>query len=163
MSSMRAAALALCLAVASMSACSGKQGSSSVGDTGGSSGRLTKAQYIARGDAICKDMNEVPDKIAEPEDASDIGAVADYLQQSLDETRPKVDELEALQPPAGDQDVATRMNDTYDQLLAKEAEVIAAARARDNERYDQAQAEVKELTMKLSEEASAYGFEVCGT
>jgi hypothetical protein len=155
-----ALAIALSVTAASLSACSGKQEPST---TAGSSGRLTKAQFIQRGDAICKEMNEVPDKIAEPENASDIGAVADYLQESLDQTRPKVEQFKALLPPAEDQAVATRMASIYDQLLAKEAEVIAAARARDHERYDKAQGEVKGLTMKLDEEASAYGFEICGT
>jgi hypothetical protein len=154
-----ALALALSLAAASMGACSDKQGPGAEGST---SGRLTKTQYVARGDALCKEINEIPDTIAEPQDATDVGALAGYLQQSLDRTRPKVEQFKALRPPAQDQPVATRMSGAYDQLLAKEAEVIAAARARNGRAYRKAQDEVKSLTAKLSKEASAYGFEVCG-
>lgn len=159
MSAKLALALVLSLAAASASACSKQEPSAA----GNASGRLTKTQFVARGDAICKEINEVPDDIAEPGNASDVGAVADYLQQSLDRTRPKVEQFKALRPPARDQAVADRMGGTYDQLLAKEGEVIAAARAHNAEAYTKGQDELRDLTEKLGQEASAYGFEVCGT
>ena len=152
-------AVAFGLAAVLVSGCSSKQSS---GTPGAASGRLTKAEFIARGDAVCKEIDEIPDTINAPAETSDIGAAADYLQQSLDKTRPKVAQLEALRPPAADQAVADRLRTTYDQLLAKEADVIAAARARNQAAYTTAQGEVAALIKDLHDEASAYGFRVCG-
>jgi hypothetical protein len=159
MSGRLALAVAIGLAATSLSACSGKQESAASGNP---SGRLTKAQFIARGDAVCKEIEQVPDTIPAPADTSDIGAVADYIQQGLDKTRPKVEQFKALRPPASDQAVADRLKSTYDQLLAKEVEVIAAARAHNQAAYQTAQDAVGELVAKLRDEASAYGFKVCG-
>jgi hypothetical protein len=152
-------AVAIWLATTALSACSSKNESSGGGDP---SGRLTKAQYIARGDAVCKEIEQVPDTIPAPEDTSDIDAVADYIQQGVDKTRPKVEQFEALQPPVSDQAVADQLKSTYDQLLAKEAEVIAAARAHNQAAYQKAQDEVGTLVEALGKQASAYGFKVCG-
>lgn len=62
------------------------------------------------------EINEIPDTIDAPAETSDIGTAADYLQQSLDKTRPKVEQLKALRAPAGDQAVADRLRTTYDHL-----------------------------------------------
>ena len=154
-----AVAVAVGLAAAVLGACSSKQSSA----TGGAaSGRLTKAEFIARGDATCKEINEIPDTIDASAETSDIGAAADYLQQSFDKTRPKVAQLETLRPPAADQAVADRLRSIYDQLLAREADVIAAARARNQAAFATAQGEVAALIKELHDEASAYGFKVCG-
>ena len=126
-------------------------------------GRLTKAQYIAQGDAVCKEIKEVPDTVAQPTDENDNAAVAAYFQQALDATKPKVEQFRALEPPVSDQAVADEMNATFADLLATTGDIIAALRQNNADAARSADETLTTIRDKLTRTAEGYGFTVCGT
>jgi hypothetical protein len=162
-----ALAMALALVAASLGACSGKHRSDATGSPkapdASDAGRLTKAQYIAQGDAVCKEINEVPDTITKPADEKDNVAVAAYFQQSLDATRPRVEQFRTLEPPKADQAVADQMNAAFGELLATTGDIVAALRQKNADAVKSADETLKTLGEKLARTAKDYGFTVCGT
>jgi hypothetical protein len=129
---------------------------------------LTKAEYIARADAICKveeaKRAELEQQVAElaPITSGETRVVAALLRKQADNQRAEVKELTALGPPAADAaDLASLLSilgaeitdlddwaDAYDRRNAKE---IRSSQAR-----------VAAHNAEASSLARGYGFKVCG-
>jgi hypothetical protein len=129
---------------------------------------LTKAEYIAHADAICKTEGakraELEQQVAElaPITSGETREVAALLRQQADNQMAEVKGLLALQPPSAD---AASLASLLSILSAQITDLDDWADA-----YDQRNAkEIRSLQIRIAEhnaEASAlahrYGFKVCG-
>jgi hypothetical protein len=60
-------------------------------------GGLSKSELVAKGDAICKRVNDQVAKEPEPKTAKDLQALAD---KTVEISNPAIDDMEALEPPS---------------------------------------------------------------
>jgi hypothetical protein len=63
----------------------------------GCGGGLSKSELVAKGDAICKRVNDQVAKEPEPKTAKDLQALAD---KTVEISNPAIDDMEALEPPS---------------------------------------------------------------
>jgi len=147
----RAAGAVAALALAGVAAgCGG-------GDGGGD--RLTKAEYIAQADAICKAANEKIDALGEPASLEEVAALA---TSAIEIQEGSLAELRALKPP--EEDEAT-LNEAYalvEQQVEVGKKVKAAAEAGDLEAIQTLIAENEPLDDQADKIAADYGLTECG-
>ena len=131
------------------------------GDAGGSGDTLPKAEYIERGDEICKAIEEgtqgypVPPPDAPP--AAHQRFMADVLEV-VDEARA---DFQSLPAPDGDEDAKKTFDGYWDRVTSYIERARDAAAAEDKAEYDRLLAEM-EGDESLGEAFRDYGFEVCG-
>ena len=81
-------------------------------DSDEESGPPTRAEYVERGDAICQELYEQRDPLeAQAAEAGVRGKddeAAGIFENAADITENRVADLEALEPPAGDEEAAPR-------------------------------------------------------
>ena len=141
---------------------------------GGSSNgpRLTRAELIAKGDAICtkykkknQELNKnAPAKTPNDPSATDaqVKAAAPILEQLADNLRAAHGEFAKLNPPA---DVESDWNNTLDDLdqLATKLDTAAqSAQALDRQRVVNEYGGILRLNHRISTFEQDYGFKVCG-
>jgi len=150
-------ALAMLL-VAILAGCGGGDGSSSTSSTAGD--ELTKAELIAKGDAICKDAH---DRFAElqttppttPEET------ATFTQQLIDITESEVSQLRALAAPASVKPALDDYLKAMDKNVAVLKQGLAAAQNSDATAYAKAQAKAVKDQVERLQLAQAVGFKEC--
>ena len=166
----RIGCLALSVVIATLlSGCgSGGSSTSSGGPTtssGASSastgnGRLSKADFIAQGDAICE-ANVVKEKAVPQPSGSDVKAAASYLPQLLSIVADEDAKLRALKAPAADQATIDAALAELDSALADFRKAETAANAGNAATFQSesraAQVPANDATTKLH----AYGFQHC--
>ncbi len=147
----RAAAAVAALALAGVAAgCGG-------GDGGGD--RLTKDEYIAQADAICKAANEKIDALGEPETMEEIATLA---ADAIEIQTKSLADLRALKPPEADE---AKLNEAYaliDQQVGLGKEILEAAKAGDLEKIQKILAEGKPIDDQAGAIAADYGLKECG-
>jgi NTP pyrophosphatase (non-canonical NTP hydrolase) len=152
----------ICLAGAALWIATGCGG----GDT--STESLTKADYIAQADAICKSERAKRDELESqvndlaPITSQDTGEVADLLRQSSENLKGEIRQLRALHPPPADAGTLDSMLST---LGAEVAETDRWADAYDNQDEREIrllQVRIADLTARASGIAQRYGFKACG-
>jgi hypothetical protein len=121
-----------------------------------------KEAYIARGDAICGEIDALRGTIPVPPEDTD-AALAVYFQQLQDATRPKVDEFRALQPPEADRTVADELKGLFGELLAANDGLIAAYRQGGPDAIRAADDAREAVLERLEAVAAGYGFVVCSS
>jgi hypothetical protein len=154
----RIAALLLIALVAPLAACGGDDDDG--GDAGGD-GELTKAEYIAAADEICKDNNDAGEDLEAPaeDDSDDLARFFTDGIEILEETR---DRLADLDPPADaeaiNQSQVTQLDDGIEAF--KEARDLA-----EDGDYEGAIEIVNEVEPDRAADqlAADYGLEVCGS
>jgi hypothetical protein len=137
---------------------------------GGSGKRLTKAELISRGDAICtryRDKNRALQNTApqlDPINSSeaDLRKIGSVLPKVADNVRGAQSELSKLSPPS---DVQSDWKNTLDDLGSIASRLDAAASAA--EKLDRQQivseyGEIGRLNRRITSFESDYGFHVCG-
>jgi hypothetical protein len=164
----RSALVVLTLAVAA-GGCGGGNESKSTGGTESTSTKpLSKKTFIARGDAICADLQSqlVPivsrvERAREMEGARQMSELAAIWHDQRDLTQRFRDRFAALSPPRGEKARVDSFVDTLDDGLDASDEIVSALDAGHQpsrkvmERY--ASAVYRGNTL-----ASGYGFTVCG-
>jgi len=130
---------------------------------------LTKAEYIAAGDAICRNHRARREGLEKQ--AADVGPivskdqahrVADLLRLASDNLMVEVRELQGLQPPTAD---ASTLGSMLSNLSAQASEIDDWADAYDNldaREIRRFQARIVEDTATATGIAHGYGFKVCG-
>jgi hypothetical protein len=140
---------------------------------GGSGGRrLTKAELISRGDAICskyRAKNQALNKDAPAKNPTDPSAsdaevrkAAPVLRKLADNLRDARDELGDLRPPSDVESDWDNTLDDQDQLASKLDEAAAAALALDRQRVVVEFGEILRLNRRINSFETDYGFRVCG-
>ena len=127
---------------------------------GGDSGeRLSKAEFVAQADAICRKYEARLDALGQPTNVTELRAFADKALPIAKDGR---DELDDLKPPEN-------LEDTYDAWLEQGDEAIEIVeRLRDAaEEQDQAEigkiaADAQRTDAEANRLAGELGFEQCG-
>jgi hypothetical protein len=125
-------------------------------------GRLTKREFIRKGDAICRQTNAASAKTPVP-DPKDIRATADYLRTSSKLLMAQDDQLDALKPPKQDE---PRLRDVFSRQRAALAQLQDAANQYQLGDQDTAQATANNADTALLEvrqDLQGYGFQDCST
>lgn len=142
-------------------------GSDDSGDGGDSvPSELTKAEYVERADSICQQLYEQRDPLeiqaAKAAQAGDREQGASVFDNAADVTDNRLDEIEALPVPAGDEKQVQA-------ILGSGGTVADSARAAAEAiRDDDVKALAKEstrgrtATQQFNKRSIAYGFLVCG-
>lgn len=138
-------------------------------ETGESSAKpLTKAPFIDRADAICREVKRAQqphtDRLRALTRGADLRRVAPILEDALAQTRTGRERLQRLRAQAPREDRATL--DAYfaaaDRLLAAGARLAAAAKSGDRAEGRRVAAGADALSEEQRRRADEYGFEDCG-
>jgi hypothetical protein len=150
-------------------------GSASSSSSGGSADAaattLTKAEYIARSDAICRDdqkriapINKAIDDL--PRDSQGRGTPKDivpYLDQALEITKDGLAKLKALPIPADGKATAERWLASTEETVAALAELREAANANDRAKALAPSERVTRLSDEQRGLAKQYGYKDCNS
>jgi hypothetical protein len=137
-------------------------------DTGGGQAatteRLTRAEVIEQGDAICTEFRNRRAEIErEAERTSDLGQQADFVRELADEGESVADQLDELAVPSEDEAVI----DNYIALAREQIVLVRrTAKALDEGNVDNATALAEsgqETAARLRRIAQEYGFKVCSS
>jgi hypothetical protein len=157
-------------AALAVAACGDDKSSTSSSPRPGGSGQAAaappaKAAYIARGDAICRDVARATQKYADQIDAlprgSKPGAAAGILDAGLAETRKGLARLRALPPPREDRATLDAYYDSFGRSLSAYAKLVDAARDDDRTQATKLAAQTDALAGEQRRLAKRYGFRRC--
>ncbi len=159
---MRRALLFTALAAVVLAGCSG----------GGGGARLSKAELITRGDAICtkyRAKNEALNRDAPARNPTDPQATDEQVKKSgpileklSDNVRAARGEFADLHPPADVESDWRNTLDDLDQIADKLHAVAVAAVKLDRQRVVNEYADILRLNNRVSSFEKDYGFRVCG-
>jgi hypothetical protein len=129
---------------------------------GGSSGdgddSLTKEEWIAEADALCKqslaEVNAIPEPITEDD-------FDEYLTDVLAAARRFDPEFAALEPPEGDEETVRKLVALNEEKTRLFEELVAAVRAQDAAKVQRIVNEGTTKTNEFAAAARAYGSEEC--
>lgn len=124
-------------------------------------GRLTKAEYITRADAICREINEKGGEVSRPT-GRDPEALAEYADKTIEFVEPRVERFKALKGPESDQASIDELNASFDRLISNLKGVAAAIRSGDREAGRKVTTELQMAIDKNRRLAKQYGFKECG-
>jgi hypothetical protein len=131
---------------------------------------LTKAEWIAKADAICAATKEetAPLKAEAnalkeaPENASTYQKLAEVLKAGTASIPKETAALRALEPPSGDQEIIQKMIGTVEANATLGDSMADALENSDLERFEALNEQAKENTTKAKGLAQGYGLKVCG-
>jgi hypothetical protein len=139
---------------------------------GGGGARLSKAELIKRGDAICtkfRNKNQALNKNAPAKNPTDPSATDEQVKASVpilnklaDNLRAARGELAGLKPPADTASDWQNTLDDLDQIASKLDSAAAAAKKLDRQRVVNEYGDILRLNHRVSTFESDYGFKVCG-
>ncbi|HEX3326853.1 MAG TPA: hypothetical protein VHV50_07655 [Actinomycetota bacterium] len=126
----------------------------------GSDKPLTKAQYIAKADQICKDANEKTAALGTPS-TTDPQALARFLTKSGRIITDAVAKLQRLQPPKADEQKIHRLVQGLQTSASYFPALIRAVKAQDTQKIQQLAQQLQQSSLQGSQIAQSYGFHVC--
>ncbi len=121
----------------------------------------TKAQYIQQANAICKEMNDALDAIADP--GSDPGKYADAIDEVHDVIYETATKLRDVPMPTGEEDALLAIYSKVDIITRDLANLGAAVRAADVEKINRIEATLGADQDAANDASNAYGLTVCGS
>jgi hypothetical protein len=152
----RTFAIAVTLAAATLPVLAGCGGS---GDAAPTTTSLSRADYLARADAICARVDAKIRAIPAPRSVTQLIGIAD---KNLAYTEPAVRRLRALTAPADFAPQAREVVDGLAHQIALIRRLREAAASNDVHAIDEIGVEGKQASAKLGTAASAAGFKDCG-
>ena len=159
--------IALCALAAIVAAgCGGDHEDSTAAGASTTARSLTKADYIAKSDAICGQANQTIRSlnltIAGALQQGDNQAAANAVDTGLDRLRTLDSQIADLPMPAGDEGILTRLNAARAQSLALIEHLGGAFADGDNARVQRLTAQLDLVAKRTRAIAGPYGFQVCG-
>jgi hypothetical protein len=143
-----------------------------VAGCGGGGGKLSKAEFIRRGDAICgkyRAKNEALNKEAparnptDPEATDDqVKASGPILEKLSKNVRSARGEFEDLSPPANAESDWKNTLDDLDQIGDELHDAAVAAVELDRQKVVNLYSDILRLNRRVSSFEQDYGFKVCG-
>jgi hypothetical protein len=134
---------------------------------GDDSSELTKDEFITQADQICADFNAQATADQEEFRAllnqGDFAAAADNFDQTAEANDEALSEIEALQPPAEDQETIDRWIEIGEEQLDLADEFSVALRNEDAQAINALGADVERLTNESNQIADDYGMVDCGS
>jgi hypothetical protein len=143
--------LSCLVAVALLAGCGGSGGDND--DAG-----LTKAEWIAKADALCKRSRAEVNAIPEPETEDDFD---EYLVDVLATARRFDPEFAALAPPEGDEETVRKLVELNEEKTRLFEQLVAAVRAQDAPKVQRIVNEGTAKTNEFAAAARAYGSKEC--
>jgi len=135
------------------------------GSSGGG-GTLTKAQFITKAAAVCRDTKKAQlpytDKVSKLPDRTDIKRVAPLLVGALGESRKGYDELRDLPAPKQDKAQLDAYFAAAERLLDALEDLANAAEESNRPAGAKVARETQALTADASVKAQDYGLKGCG-
>jgi hypothetical protein len=132
----------------------------------GGSDRLTKAELITRGDAVCKTFSDkagpIGQDITAAPSADNLSQYATAFGQLETVFSDMIDSLKALSPPEADQSTWDSITSGLTNELAALREAKTAAEGGDLTAFNAAGTKIGQLDGQTSQLATTYGFQVCG-
>src|SRR5919205_1869855 len=125
---------------------------------GGGSGRLSKAEYAKRADAICTKYNTKLKALARP---TSIGALPDYVDKALPLARKGDHELRALKPPKDEEQTAKEWLDQNDSVVGSMERLRDAAKKGNRAGIQAALGEATSANRTANGLARRLGLDVC--
>lgn len=123
---------------------------------------LSKADYIAKVDPICKKYNDQLDKVPAPKDESDRKGLADYLNKGADIEDQQIKEIDDVgRPKEGKAQVDDFLN-RQKTLTGQLRDYASAVNSGDDNKAQQIQTSADQASTKLDSDLKAFGFKVCG-
>lgn len=136
-------------------------GAAACGGGGGGEGeRLTKAEYIAQADAICKDVNDRLDALGA---AESIEEFAELAASAVEIQEDGLADLKELKPPEEDQATIDEALALLDQQLALSQQIQEAAAAGDEAKVEELIAQIEPIDSEADQLAVEYGLTECGS
>jgi hypothetical protein len=133
---------------------------------GGGSDRLTKAELITQGDAVCKTFSDkagpIGQDITAAPSADNLSQYATAFGQLETVFSDMIDGLKALSPPEADQSTWDSITSGLTNELAALREAKTAAEGGDLTAFNAAGTKIGQLDGQTSQLATTYGFQVCG-
>ncbi len=123
-------------------------------------GGPTKQEYIARADAICREVNRRTAGLNRPRNKQEF---VEYASRAKLETEKALSRLRELEPPQEDAELIERWLDLSERAVERLPEVVEAIESGDNQRVAEASAEIRAISQKVQQIARAYGFEECSS
>lgn len=156
------------VAAFAVTGCGGGNGEPAAKDGAGAAAPLTKAQFVARGDAVCREVKQAQrpylDRLRSLERGAELKRVAPILEGVLGESRKGLGRLRELRARAPREDRATF--DDYlaaaERLLAESAKLTEAARSEDRAAGRKVAATADALSADEQRLADEYGLRDCG-
>ena len=132
----------------------------------GGSDRLTKAELITQGDAVCKTFSDkagpIGQDITAAPSAANLPQYATAFGQLETVFSDMIDSLKALSPPEPDQSTWDAITSGLTNELAALREAKTAAEGGDLTAFNAAGTKIGQLDGQTSQLATTYGFHVCG-
>ncbi len=132
----------------------------------GGSDRLTKAELITQGDAVCKTFSDkagpIGQGITAAPSADNLPQYATAFGQLETVFSDMIDSLKALSPPEADQSTWDSITSGLTNELAALREAKTAAEGGDLTAFNAAGTKIGQLDGQTSQLATTYGFQVCG-
>ena len=130
---------------------------------GGGGGELTKSEFVAQGDEICKQAHDqfAKDQPANPPSSS--SEAADLQKKLIDISETELSEIRDLNEPGEVQPALDRYLAAREQGIALLKKGLAAADRNDAFGYAQAKQQVAATQRHRTELARAVGFKVCSS
>ena len=125
---------------------------------GGGSGRLSKAEYAKRADAICTKYNAKLKALARPTSISGLPA---YVDRALPLARKGDEELRALRPPKDEEKTAKEWLDQNDSVVGSMERLRDAAQKGDRAGIQTALNEASSANRTANRLARSLGLRVC--
>ena len=125
---------------------------------GGGSGRLSKAEYAKRADAICTKYNAKLKALARPTRISGLPA---YVDRALPLARKGDEELRALRPPKDEEQTAKEWLDQNDSVVGSMERLRGAAKKGDRAGIQAALNEASSANRTANGLARQLGLAVC--
>ena len=125
---------------------------------GGGSGRLSKAEYAKRADAICTKYNAKLKALARPTGISELPS---YVKKALPLARKGDDELRALEPPKDEEQSAKEWLDQNDSVVGSMERLRDAAKKGDRTGIQTALNEASSANQTANRLARSLGLRVC--
>jgi hypothetical protein len=125
-------------------------------------GRLSKKEYIRKGDAICRATNAESAKLPIP-DKNDIRGTSDFLRASSQLLMAQDDKLDALKPPKQDQ---ARLRDVFQRqrdALAKQRDAANQYQLGDQTTAQMTANNANSALLEVRQDLQGYGFQDCAS
>lgn len=145
------------VSLAAAGACGDEDTSDARDDT--SESRLTKAEFIERGDAICGELSVATGTVETPADETDF---ARYLTEVRGHAEAARESWELLEPPADGDEIHQSILDQLSNAIETVNGAITAAESGDTVTAGDLLREADEAGDAVDAEAQAYGFKECG-
>jgi len=124
----------------------------------GGSGRLSKAEYVKRADAICTKYNAKLKALSRPTSISGLPA---YVDEALPLARKGDRELRALKPPKDEEQTAKEWLDQNDSVVGSMERLRNAAKKGDRAGIQTALNEASSANQSANQLARRLGLRVC--